>query len=255
MTFSILLWNIWFYNQIEGEKRASRVLNELKRFVDTYEPDFIALNEVAQSSGDGSVLVIEYLHKLGYSYSHHPRLAPVNNNWLAGAALCSRIKLSRKQAIIISEDSFVAKRGYPGYNKEAISVQVALPSGHDVKIVVAHPLATIDTLKDHRAAMKKLDQLVHAKAYAQNTILVGDMNEWRLRPGAFRSKAADVMHSRTGSVLHPTWRHNAHRFTPLRLNLDYIYWSKNSDFILKDFNVLSSNASDHRPLLATFELA
>ncbi len=102
--------------------------------------------------------------------------------------------------------------------------------------------------------MESLRQLVHSETYAKNTILIGDMNEWRLMPGAFRRKVADVMHSRTGTLLHPTWCYNAHRFTPLRANLDYVYWNTQSDFTLKDFKVLPTRVSDHRPLLATFEL-
>jgi len=254
VSFSILFWNIWFYNQIEGEASADRLLSELKRFVDQHEPDFVILNEVVHSSEDRSVLVIEYLQQLGYTYTHCASPGRLHD-WLIGAALCSRFKISRTEDIVISKDSFAAKRGYSGSTKKAISAQAALPGGHELKIIVAHPLALIDAPKDHRVAMNKLNQLVHSEAYAENTILIGDMNEWRLIPGAFRGKAADVMHSRTGSVLNPTWRYNAHRFTPLRANLDYLYWSKNSEFCLKDFKVLSSNVSDHRPLLATFELA
>ncbi len=252
MTFSIFFWNIWFYNQIEGRPRADRLLVELKRLVDRYEPDLIALNEVVRPAQGESVMVVEYLRKLGYGYGHCAELANLNNYWLSGAALCSRLKLSRSEDIEISKHGFAAKRGYPGFTKKVISAQVALPGGHDLKIIVAHPLALIDAPKDHRAGMAKLNRLVHSKAYAQNTVLIGDMNEWRLIPGSFRSKVSDVMHSRTGSVLHPTWRYNAHRSTPLRANLDYLYWSKDSEFSLKDFRVLSSDVSDHRPLLATF---
>jgi len=253
VTFSILFWNIWFHSQIEGEPRADRLLNELKRFVEQHEPDFIALNEVVQSSQDGSAFVIEQLQKLGYTYTHCANPGRLYD-WLIGAALCSRFKM-RTEDIVISKDSFAAKHGYPNSDKKAISAQTALPGGHDLRIIVAHPLALIDAPKDHRIGMKKLNQLVRSEEYAKNTILIGDMNEWRLIPGSFRSKVADVMHSRTGSILHPTWRYNAHRSTPLRANLDYLYWSKDSDFTLKDFKVLVSDVSDHRPLLATFELA
>ncbi len=120
----------------------------------------------------------------------------------------------------------------PDLDKEVISVQATLPDGQDLKIIVAHPTAPIDSLEQHRVGMETLSQLAHSKAYAKNTILVGDMNEWRLIPGAFRRKVADVMHSRTGSSVNPTWRYNAHRFMPLRANLDYVYWSKNSVVLL-----------------------
>lgn len=252
MKFSILFWNIWFYNQIEGQARADRLLDELKRLVDEYQPDFIALNEVVQTADDGTVLVIEFLQKLGYAHTHHPELVRFNDYYLSGAALCSRLKFNQVQDIVISKHGFAAKRGYPGYYKKALGAQVSLPGGRNLKIIVTHPLATIDAFSDHRVAMNKLNKLVRSRPYFQNTVLVGDMNEWRLIPGAFRRKVSDVMHSRTGSVLRPTWHHNAHRFTPLRLNLDYIYWSKDSGFSMENFKVLSSNASDHRPLLASF---
>lgn len=253
MKFSILFWNLWVYNQIEAEARADRLFGELKRLVDEYQPDFIALNEAVQSHDGGPVPVLEYLKKFGYTHNHHANMGRFKNYWLSGAALCSKLKLNEPQKIVISKHGFAAKRGYSNLYKEAISVHMALPAGRDLKVIVAHPLATIDAFEDHFVATKKLNQLVHSKAYAENTILVGDMNEWRLIPGALRAKVSDVMHSRTGSLLNPTWRYNAHRWTPLRLNLDYVYWSKRSDFDLKGFKVLSSTVSDHRPLLATFE--
>lgn len=238
---------------MEGEERRERLLSELKRLTNQHQPDFIALNEVVRPSQSQSAPVIEYIQKLGYPYNHCANMAQLDNYWMSGAALCSRFKLSQKQNIIISKNGYATKRGHPGFNKEIISTQVALSRGHDLTIIVAHPLATVDNLRDHRAGIRSLDRLVHSGAYDKNTILVGDMNEWRLIPEAFRAKVADVMHSRTGSVLNPTWRYNAHRFTPLRANLDYVYWSKNSEFYLKDFRILSSDVSDHRPLLATFQ--
>ncbi len=254
MTFSILFWNIWFYNQIEGKARADRLLSELKRLTDQHQPDFIALSEVVRPSHAQLAPVIEYAQKLGYLYNHCANMAQLNDYWMSGVALCSRFKLHQKENIIISKNGYALKRGYADLDKEVISVQATLPDGQDLKIIVAHPTAPIDSLKQHRVGMETLSQLAHSKTYAKNTILVGDMNEWRLIPGAFRRKVADVMDSRTGTVLHPTWRYNAHRFTPLRANLDYVYWSKQGGFVLKDFKVLVSDVSDHRPLLATFEL-
>jgi endonuclease/exonuclease/phosphatase family metal-dependent hydrolase len=154
---------------------------------------------------------------------------------------------------VISKDGFALKRGYENLDKEVVGAHIALPNSRDLKVIVAHPTATIDSLKQHRVGMKTLNQLVRSQTYAKNTVLVGDMNEWRLIPGSFRHKVSNVMYSRTGSVVSPTWRYNARHFTPLRLNLDYVYWNKKSDFRLKDFKVLLSSASDHQPLLAVFE--
>ena len=239
---------------MQGDARYGRLQSELKRLTDQHQPDFIAFTEAVRPSKAQLAPVIEYIQKLGYPYSHCANMAQLDNYWMSGATLCSRFKLSQKKNIIISKNGFAARRGYPDLDKEVISAQVTLPEGQDLKIIVAHPSATIDSPKQHRIGMESLGQLAHSKTYAKNTILVGDMNEWRLIPRAFRHKVADVMYSRTGSILHPTWRYDAHRFAPLRLNLDYVYWSKQSDFALKDFKVLVSDVSDHRPLLATFEL-
>jgi endonuclease/exonuclease/phosphatase family metal-dependent hydrolase len=254
MTFSIFFWNIWYRNQVQGDARYDRLLSEFKRLTDQHQPDFIALNEVVRPSHAQLAPVVEYVQKLGYPYTHCAHMAQFDNYWMSGAILCSRFKLSQKQNIVISKNGYAAKHGYPDLDKEVISVQATLPEGQDLKIIVAHPTATIDSLKQHRVGMESLSQLAHSKTYAKNTILVGDMNEWRLIPGSLRHKVADVMHSQTGSILKPTWRYNAHSFTPLRLNLDYVYWNKQSDFVLKDFKVLASDVSDHQPLLATFEL-
>lgn len=253
MTFSILFWNIWFHNQVEGEARYYRLLSEIKRLSDEHKPELIALAEAVRPSENKTSSVIEYLRELGYSHSHCANMVQLDDHWMSGVALSSRFPIDQKQNIIISKSGFAMKQGYEDLNKEAISVKVSLPGGQDFKIIVAHPTATIDSLQQHQIGKKNLNQLVRSKNYATNTILVGDMNEWRLMPGSLRRKTADVMHSRTGSALNPTWHHNARRFTPLRLNLDYVFWSKHSDFYLKDFRVLSSPASDHRPLLATFQ--
>jgi endonuclease/exonuclease/phosphatase family metal-dependent hydrolase len=255
MTFSIFFWNIWYRNQVQGDARYNRLLPELKRLTDQHQPDFIALSEAVQPSQAPLAPVVKYVQKLGYPYSHCAHMAQLDDYWMSGVALCSRFKLHQKKNIIISKNGYAIKQGYADLDKEVISAQVTLPEGQDLKIIVAHPTAPIDSLKQHRVGMESLSQLVHSKTYAKNTILVGDMNEWRLIPEAFRHKVADVMRSQTGSILHPTWRYNAHRFASLRANLDYAYWSKQSDFILKDFEVLASDVSDHRPLLATFELA
>lgn len=254
MTFSVFFWNIWYRNQVEGKAKYNGLLSELKRLIDEHSPDIVALAEVVCPSQDKSAPVIQYLQKLGYSYTHCTSMVQFDDYWMSGVALCSRFPITQKQKIMISENGYAAKRGHPGLDKEIISGQVTLLEGHDLQIIVAHPSDTFHSLTSHRDGMKNLSQLVHSKTYAKNTILVGDMNQWRLIPGSFRHKVADVMNSQTGSILKPTWLYNAHRCVPLRLNLDYMYWSKQSDFVLKDFKVLVSNTSDHRPLLATFEL-
>lgn len=253
MAFSILTWNVWYLNQIENKTRLKRLLQELKSLIDQYQPDCIALCEAVQPLDQQSPPIIEHLEKLGYSHHHYARMAHIGDYWMSGVVLSSRFQLSNKQRHVISKNGSAARYGYPGIDKEIISVAISIPQGPNMQIIVAHPSALIDSIKQHVAGKRSLEKLIHSEPFTQNTILLGDMNEWRFLPGSLRSRARDIMYARTGSILNPTWRHNASRFTPLRLNLDYIYWSKQSDFYLKDFKVLSSKVSDHQPLLATFK--
>ncbi len=254
MALSILFWNVEYTNQTQGSDKLNELLLDLKRLIDGNHPDCIALCEVVQPSKDELPPVVRYLQELGYEYVHHAEMTHISDYWMSGVVLASKFPLRNRQRHIISKNGSAARYGFPDFDKEIISSEVTLPGGPDIKMIVAHPSATIDSVKQHFVGMRSIEKLIRSERFAKNTLLLGDMNEWRFIPGAFRSKMADVMHSRTGSVLRPTWRHNAHRFTPLRLNLDYVYWSKHSDFSLQSFKVLSSNVSDHRPLLTTFQL-
>lgn len=253
MRFSILLWNVWHVNQIESQNKLNQLLQELKRLSNQYEPDCIALCEVVQPSQDKTPPIVEYLQELGYKHSHYAKMAHIGEYWMSGVALSSRIKLSDKQRHVISKNGSASRHGYPELDKEIISAAIAVPEGPDIRIIVAHPSAAADSLKQNRVGIKNLTKLISSEPFTKNTLLLGDMNQWRFMPGSFRSKVKDAMHVRTGSTFNPTWRHGARRLTPFRLNLDYVYWSKASDFRLKEFKVLSSDVSDHRPILATFE--
>lgn len=260
MTFSILFWNIWLYNQLNGEAEAGHLLSELKRVADQYNPDFIALNEVLKNRQNTNPFVLEFLNKqCGYVYNHYTALSAHDDNWLDGAALCSRTKITAVKEISLCNNSYATRRGYPGYELKALAANVTLPKQSGLQIIVTHAMPLIplriDALKDHYTGTNNINRLVRTAEYSKNTILAGDINEPGFMPRSLRSKVADVMHFQTGSRTNHTWHHNAHQLTPVRANLDQLYWSKESDFTLKDFQILASDASDHRPLLATFERA
>lgn len=254
MTFSILVWNILYTNQTGDLNKLHRLKEELGRLIDRYQPDAVVLSEVVQSNSDTDPAIVEFLQELGYKYNHYAQMANKGDYWMSGVALCSKLKLENMQRHTISKNGSAAKWGYPEFDKENISATIRLPRGRKANIILAHTTATVDSLKEHVVGKRNLEQLIRLESsFAQNTILAGDMNEWRFMPRSFRSRVKDIMHSKTGTFINPTWRHEGHRFTPLRFNLDYIYWSKQSDFRLEDFKILQSSASDHRPLFASFE--
>lgn len=254
MKFSVFSWNIWHINQISGKDKLNHLLQELKNLANQYNPDCFVLCEVVQPDQNKLPPVVEHLRKLGYVNYHYGRMIIMESPdyCMSGVAICSKFKLTDKQQHVISKNGSAAKFGYPDFDKEIISATMSLPQGSKIKVVSAHPTATIDGIKPHTDGIRNISKLMHSPEFAENTILMGDMNQWRFLPRSLQARLTDIMHVKNGSFLKPTWRYNAHRFTPLRLNLDYVYWSKTSDLQLKSFKVLSSSVSDHRPLLATF---
>lgn len=255
MTFSILFWNIWLDNQLNGAARSNTLLKELERLTVQYQPDFLGLNEVLQSAQSNSPFVLEFLKDTcGYAYSHFASASPLTEDWLIGSALCSRIPFNSVQDVAISEDTPAKRRGHHGHHVKAIVANVTMPGSRSLQLVVAHAMHLRSyTLHDHYAGTASLEKLIRSSNYAKNTILGGDFNEPGFMPKSFKHSVSDVMHMRTGSRSRPTWRHNAQRLTPIRANLDQLYWTKNSEFTLKRFEIVDSNVSDHRPLFATFE--
>lgn len=254
MTFSILYWNIWLNNQLEGMQGASRLLNELDRILELYQPDFIGLNEVLQAAGTKEAFVLDYIEKRhGYKYVHYAHSSPSTPEWFIGSAFLSRIQPKEVKAIPISTDAAAIIRGYHGHEVKAITATVPLTISKSVHIVVTHPLHLRPTIiSEHYVGTRNVEKLMHSKKHSTNTILGGDINEPGFMPQSLRMKLRESMHFRSGNLFNPTWRHNAYRYTLIRANLDQLFWSKDSFFILEKFEVIDSIVSDHRPLFAEF---
>lgn len=255
MTFSVLFWNIWLDNQIKGSANANKLYDGFKYIFETYNPDFLGLNEVMQARDSQSPFIIDFLEReYGFRHNLFAPASPFSDSWLIGDALCSRIKPIVIEAVPISRDSPAERRGFPDCKTKAITAKIELEEGVSFNIVVAHPMHLRPyTLKDHYEATNTLNNLMRTNEFSRNTILGGDFNEPGFMPGAFRFKTNDIMNFRTGTFSNPTWRNNANDSTLIRANLDQLYWTKQSDFKLIDFKLLNTQASDHRPILATFE--
>lgn len=254
MVFSVLFWNIWLDNQVEGMAGTAALRNELKRIIGKYSPDIIGLNEVLQAMESDDPLIADFMKKQGYGHAYYAPSSPFDDNWMIGAMLCSRVPFSSVDDVVISEDAPAAKRGYPGHQLRAITASLAiLPDGKPVQLIVAHPhYLRPHTIREHYVGTGNLEKMVRSGQWATNTILGGDFNEPGFMPKAFKRQVADIMEFRTGSPVRPTWRHNGYRFTPIRANLDQLYWSKQAGFELMKFEVIDSPVSDHRPIFATF---
>lgn len=254
MKIKVLFWNVWLDNQINGESESNKLIDELSSLIEELNPDIIGLNEVLQNVNENTPFIYRHLNKLGYKYNYFAPASPFTDEWLIGAGMASKIKPDEQNNIIISNDSPAAKRGYENHKVKAIAASFSLNNSH-FNLIVAHPIHLQSyTLKDHFQATDKLLELVQSKEYANNTILGGDFNEPLMMPASFRGKSRSILNSRSGTILNPTWTLNAGKYTPIRANLDQIYWTKKGKVDLSSFKVIRSNVSDHKPLFATFEI-
>lgn len=254
MTFSVLFWNIWLDNQIKGEAGSARLMKELEYLIEKYDPDVIGLTEVLQATHSDSPFVLDFLGRHGYPHRHYASASPLDDDWNIGMAVCSRFTLENVDEVVIGKDSPAEQRGYSGHEHKCITATITLPEQHMLNTIIAHPHhLRPHTIRDHYEGTRNIEKLLRSSKFSENTVLVGDFNEPGFMPKAFKNKVADVMKFRTGSIAHPTWRHNGYRFTPIRANLDQLYWSRKSNFELTDFEVIDSPVSDHRPLFAKFQ--
>lgn len=254
MKLSVLFWNIWLENELQGSKHATTLLAELQRIVKTYQPDVIGLNEVLRGTHDETPFVIDYLKKLGYKYTHYVTASPFTPDWYLGTAVCSKYPLVDTADIVLGLDRPAQRRGYPGHTVKAIATHLKLGKGKTVGFIVAHPINLKPyTLGDHYKHTRALSQLIRMPAFSGDTIMGGDFNEPALFPGHFKRRHRALLHYRSGTITNPTWRHRAWQLTPVRANLDHLYWTKQGTLCLDRFEVIETDVSDHRPLFAKFE--
>lgn len=260
MTFSIVFWNIWFEAQVNGDSCANSLLDELDNLVDRYNPDIIGLNEVARRSTDSEPFVLDRLKKYGYKYRHFAgsRFTTKDwgdgRDWELGTALVSRCPLENIENIILGEDALAVNQDIHRYTVKAIGASIQLNSKNKVNVIVAHPYPIkLKVLKTHWRHQNALREAINRDQY-QSVIIGGDFNEPNILPGNFTRRENKRFFHRTGNFRNPTWRHKASKRTPLRLSLDKIFWSKNSNIELLDFKVLHSEVSDHSPILGRFEI-
>lgn len=255
MILSILFWNIWLDNQTQTPERFDSLKQELSRLIDTYKPDVLCLNEVVTPKDVDVPPILAFLKEQGYTDSHYAIASPIDNQFMIGTAVCSKIPVQDFGEIAICQDTAAERRGYNGYEVKSVEATVNPTAKLPIHIIAAHPLHLRDyTIKAHYQATQTLENVIRNDEHHQNTILGGDFNEPGFMPNAFKRRVADSMHFRTGTKMRPTWRHNTYPLTPIRANLDQLYWSKDAAFELSHFEVIRTKVSDHLPLFASFEL-
>jgi endonuclease/exonuclease/phosphatase (EEP) superfamily protein YafD len=242
-------------NQFNGPENASKLLDELSRLINKYQPDCLGLNEVLQHVDAPSPFVLDYLKTLGYKYSYFAPSSPIKPDWLIGSAVCSRLPLQDTEDIILGEDVPASRRGIAGQTHKSIATKVQVGSGASVGLIVAHLVHLRSyTLRAHYQEQHVLAQFIRRNTYGERTIVGGDFNEPRWFPRSFRSLVGSLLYHKTGTLRKHTWHHNASEKTIVRANLDRLFWTKKSKLKLKEFLVVPTDISDHKPIFTTFEV-
>jgi endonuclease/exonuclease/phosphatase (EEP) superfamily protein YafD len=107
---------------------------------------------------------------------------------------------------------------------------------------------------DHFRHTKVLADFINSSEYSTCTIVGGDFNEPMFFPRSFKRLTRNQLHHKTGTKRNPTWRHNTWKKTPLRANLDRLFWTNDGTIEILHFSIIESHVSDHRPIYAEFEL-
>jgi endonuclease/exonuclease/phosphatase family metal-dependent hydrolase len=256
MKLKILFWNIWLENQLKGIERSDNFITELTNIIKEYKPDCIGLNEVLKHSEHEIPLVNSLLKSLGYNYHYFSHTSPFTNDWDIGSAICSKIPLKNIEEIELGRNATAEKKGHNNCPVKALAAKIITNDDLEIGIIVAHPInLKPSTIKDHFIHTRNLSNFVRNSSYMNNTVIGGDFNEPMYFPRSFKSRTAGHLHHITGTKRNPTWRHNTWRKTPLRANLDKLFWTKDGALELTEFKVIESHVSDHRPLFAEFQIS
>lgn len=255
MEFSIIFWNVWLDTQKNGMDHARHLLEELGQLIERHDPDCFGLNEIL---GDehAEAFVLSHLAGRGYAHVHHLPNSPWNDEWRIGSAIASKYTITAVKDLVIGQDVYAHRRGYGGHTAKTIMADIQFGNDVQQRVMITHlPHLRSYTMAEHYRQSEKLYEYIQKYGADTPLILGGDFNEPRLMPNSFRARSKELLNVRTGGVVKPTWQHNGYMYTPVRANLDKVFWTKHEALHLEHFEVLTTNVSDHKPLHVVFRIS
>ena len=255
MTFSIVYWNIWLDNQLNEDRCRASIIPDLEAMIARYKPTSFGLCELLTRRDDGSSEVLKCLQKHGYVYQALAPAADWDDVWCIGEVIASRVPL--RDTLFTPLGAHFSNQGLDiTHDRFAVSARVDMGASRPFTVTVAHLLHLAPSaLNVHYRHQQVLRQLVQKYADTGDIIVGGDFNEPRLFPFSFASRTRQRLVGKTGTVLRPTWHFEAWHSMKLGMNLDKIFWTKDSGLRLIRFRLLPYESSDHLPLYAEFEIA
>ncbi|OGZ06901.1 MAG: hypothetical protein A2942_00345 [Candidatus Lloydbacteria bacterium RIFCSPLOWO2_01_FULL_50_20] len=215
-------------------------LKNICECVHTYNPDFVALQEIDRTSIlSGGINQFEFLNKrLRYPYRFFAPSCSIGSLFVSGNTLFSKYPL-------VNCESFQFAPAFPTDRMGFVIADATLPNGTLVSIASIH-LVYLDWLRlDSRGQELLLVEKVTA-ARKGNIVLAGDFNcdlvgnEPSLRNFIEKLDLQAYRPLSNDSATYPSWN-------PIR-RIDWILASKNLNFI--SYKTLHNKISDHFAILA-----
>jgi len=235
----VLCYNIHYGQGVDGKYDLERLAAVIKQA----KPDLVALQEVdAGVKRSGRVHQAE---RLGELTGMAVRYGPTQHfqGGLYGNAVLTRLPVLN---VVIRPLPYTASSAQQvTYPRGAIAVTVRAPDGKPLRFVSTHFQHNVpeDRLAEARAVNK-----LFAGDDKLRTILAGDMNAV---PGS--APVVELLKHWTNAINNPPAPTAPSKNPTSRI--DYIFHRPASGFrLLKTGVIQDSTASDHRPVLATFEI-
>ncbi len=237
----VLCYNIHFGQGMDGKYDVAR----LAEVINKHKPDLVALQEIDVGvERSGREHQIRMLGKLTGMAS---RYGPTQHyqGGLYGNGVLSRLPILDVAIHPLPYTEATEKK--VTYPRGCVAVTVRGPDGKPLRFISTHFQHNV--AEDRLAEAKKINQLFTGKGDNVPTILAGDMNA---------TPDSDPM-----KELHKKWT-NAMNNPPAptapsrkpRSRIDYVLYRPAKSFRLVETKVIAEEmASDHRPVLAVFELA
>lgn len=239
MQLKVLTWNIW------RGKYFDQVIKELKEI----DADIIGLQELIQIKDDiqaqkiADALGMHYVYFQAFTSDRHEIVYSI------GDGIFSKYPLKDPQCHFLTDLS-VYKDSSDSEPRIAVSAQVEI-NDQTLNIISTH-LAYSHELKESEIRdlqVEKLLGLVEAK-----TILMGDFNA---KTDSKTIQSLDQVLSRVETTDAPTWSvfpvdYRGYKVSGLECRIDQIYADPKLKIV--ESKVLSSQASDHLPILSVFEI-
>jgi endonuclease/exonuclease/phosphatase family metal-dependent hydrolase len=236
----VLCYNIHYGQGMDGKydlERLAKVIKEAK-------PDLVALQEVdvvVRRSGQ-----VHQAQKLGELTGMTVRFGPTQHfeGGLYGNAILTRLPILDELIHPLPYTEATPER--QTYPRGAIAVTVQATDGQPLRFISTHFQHNLP--EDRVAQAKAVNQLFAAEGDTLRTLLAGDFN------ATPEAEPITLLTERWSHTLDAEKAPTAPSVRP-RSRIDYIFYRPHSSFRLLSSEVIpDAMASDHRPVLATFEM-